>query len=138
MERIAAVLPGPLSPDNAARIFASVQRDVVESFIADLETLATTETIFDSLTGQWATYDKVSLWHKHHAGRNGEVGRWQHELCDDHVQIIERRMRPWMERFRGQTREIRAACQYLQTKQLRFAEACKKILKFIEVTPLFG
>ena len=47
-------------------------------------------------------------------------------------------LRPWMERFRGKTPQIRAACEYLRTKQPRFADACGKILKFIEVTPLFG
>jgi len=47
-------------------------------------------------------------------------------------------LRPWMERFRGQTPQIRAACEYLRAKQPRFADACGKILKFIEVTPLFG
>ncbi len=47
-------------------------------------------------------------------------------------------LRPWMERFRGLTPQIRAACEYLQRKQPRFADACTKVLKFIEVTPLFG
>jgi adenine-specific DNA methylase len=47
-------------------------------------------------------------------------------------------LRPWLERFRGMTREIRAACEYLLRKQPRFADACGKILKFIEVTPMFG
>jgi putative DNA methylase len=47
-------------------------------------------------------------------------------------------LRPWMERFRGKTPQIRAACEYLREKQPRFADACGKILKFIEVTPLFG
>jgi adenine-specific DNA methylase len=47
-------------------------------------------------------------------------------------------LRPWMERFRGMTPQIRAACEYLRAKQPRFADACGKILKFIEVTPLFG
>ncbi|MDY0168857.1 MAG: DNA methyltransferase [Thermoguttaceae bacterium] len=47
-------------------------------------------------------------------------------------------LRPWMERFRGKTPQIRAACEYLRTRQPRFADACGKILKFIEVTPLFG
>ena len=46
-------------------------------------------------------------------------------------------LRPWMERFRGMTPQIRAACEYLRAKQPRFADACGKILKFIEVTPLF-
>ena len=47
-------------------------------------------------------------------------------------------LRPWTERFRGLTPQIRAACEYLRRKQPRFAPACEKILKFIEVTPLFG
>lgn len=47
-------------------------------------------------------------------------------------------LRPWMERFRGKTQQIRAACEYLRNKQPRFADACGKILKFIDVTPLFG
>ena len=47
-------------------------------------------------------------------------------------------LRPWMERFRGMTPQIRAACEYLRQKQPRFADACGKILKFIEVKPLFG
>ncbi|HNQ22501.1 MAG TPA: DNA methyltransferase [Phycisphaerae bacterium] len=47
-------------------------------------------------------------------------------------------LRPWMERFRGMTPQIRAACEYLRTRQPRFADACGKILKFIEVAPLFG
>lgn len=47
-------------------------------------------------------------------------------------------LRPWIERFRGMTPQIRAACEYLRAKQPRFADACGKILKFIEVTPLFG
>jgi len=47
-------------------------------------------------------------------------------------------LRPWMERFRGLTPQIRAACEYLRHKQSNFAPACEKILKFIEVTPLYG
>jgi hypothetical protein len=45
-------------------------------------------------------------------------------------------LRPWMERFRGMTPQIRAACEYLRTRQPRFAGACGRILKFIEVSPL--
>jgi len=47
-------------------------------------------------------------------------------------------LRPWIERFRGMTPQIRAACEYLRQRQPRFADACNKILKFIEVSPLFG
>ncbi len=47
-------------------------------------------------------------------------------------------LRPWMERFRGMTPQIRAACEFLSARQPRFADGCQKILKYIEVTPLFG
>ncbi len=47
-------------------------------------------------------------------------------------------LRPWMERFRGMAPQLRAACEYLRGKQPRFAAACGKVLKFIEVTPMFG
>jgi putative DNA methylase len=46
-------------------------------------------------------------------------------------------LRPWLERFRGLTPQIRAACQHLKKKQAKFAPACDKILRFLEVDPLF-
>ena len=46
-------------------------------------------------------------------------------------------LRPWLERFRGLTPQIRAACQHLKTKQEKFTPACDKILRFLEVDPLF-
>lgn len=46
-------------------------------------------------------------------------------------------LRPWLERFRGLTPQLRAACEYLRRRQPRFASPCDKILKFLEVSPLF-
>ena len=46
-------------------------------------------------------------------------------------------LRPWLESFRGLTPQIRAACEYLRGRQPRFASAYDKILRFVEVTPLF-
>jgi len=46
-------------------------------------------------------------------------------------------LRPWLERFRRLTPQIRAACDYLRKRQPRFATTCEKILRFLEVSPLF-
>ena len=99
VERIAALFPGILPNSVSRRIFAQLRRDSVDAFIASLETLPTTECHFDGVTGQWDTYDEATGWHKHHAGRNAEVGRWRRDLSDLQVMTIQQRMRPWMERF---------------------------------------
>ena len=97
--RIARLFPGDLANGESTRIFEALRRDAVEAFIAKLETLRTTERIFDEMTGQWDTFDAASGWHKHHAGRDAEVGRWRRELSNAQATAVERRMQGWMERF---------------------------------------
>jgi hypothetical protein len=99
IEHIAALFPGELPSSVSRRIFAQLRRDSVDAFIANLETLPTAECLFDGVTGQWDMYDEVTGWHKHHAGRNAEVGRWRRDLSDLQVLTIQRRLRPWMESF---------------------------------------
>jgi hypothetical protein len=99
IERIAALFPGVLPRDDGRRIFARLHRNAVDAFIAGLETLPTKGSHFDGVTGQWDMYDQVTGWHKHHAGRNAEIGRWQRDLSDFQVMAIKQRMQPWMERF---------------------------------------
>ena len=99
VERIAAGFPRALSQTESRRIFDALRRDAVDAFIANLEALPTTETSFDEMTGQWDTYDEASGWHKHHAGRSAEVGRWRRESSGRQVRSIEQEMRPLMERF---------------------------------------
>jgi len=96
---IAALCSHALSRAECERIFALFRRETVEAFIASIETLPTSGTQFDDVAGQWDTYDEVTGWHKHHAGRKGEIGRWQHELLSVQAQAIEDRMRQWMMRF---------------------------------------
>lgn len=96
---IAARFPGALSDTDAARIFAALRRDAVDSFIADLETLPSATTEFDEVTGHWDTYDLLTGWHKHHAGRTAEIGRWRRELTSEQVTAIEQRLGGWMKRF---------------------------------------
>jgi hypothetical protein len=44
---------------------------------------------------------------------------------------------PWIERWRGETGEIRAACAYLSAKRNEYAPILGKILKLMESGPLF-
>jgi hypothetical protein len=99
VDRIATLFPGVLPESDSRRIFTRLRRDSVDAFIANLETLPTTKRIFDGVTGQWDIYDGVTGWHKHHAGRTAEIGRWRRELSDRQLRTVEQRMRPWMERF---------------------------------------
>jgi DNA-binding ferritin-like protein (Dps family) len=44
---------------------------------------------------------------------------------------------PWIERWRGESREIRAACAYISAKKNEYAPILGKILKMMESGPLF-
>jgi hypothetical protein len=98
VDRIAALFPGVLPAGEGRRIFDAFRRDAVEAFIAGLEALPTTLSHVRGATGQQDTYDTVTGWHRHHAGRTGEVGRWRRDLSGGQLRIIERRLRIWMER----------------------------------------
>jgi len=97
--RIAARFPGMLSDADAARIFAALRRGAVDSFIANLDALASAKTEFDDVTGHWDTYDPLTGWHKHHARRTAEIGRWRRELTPEQAVAIEQRLGRWMKRF---------------------------------------
>ncbi|MDR3537414.1 MAG: sulfotransferase domain-containing protein [Acetobacteraceae bacterium] len=99
IEKIAATFPGTLSDEARDRLFAETRRAAVDALIAQLETLPTTECQFDTVTGQQDIFDPVTGWHKHHAGRKGEIGRWQRDLSRSQVAAIEERLRPWMVHF---------------------------------------
>jgi putative DNA methylase len=44
---------------------------------------------------------------------------------------------PWLERFQGDRPRLRAACEYLTTKNKSLAGACQKVLRLMEPGPLF-
>ena len=46
-------------------------------------------------------------------------------------------LRPWLERWRGEAPQIRAACEYLAAKRKDWAPLTKKILDLMDVGPLF-
>ena len=96
--RVAALFPGMLPQNEHVRIFAALRRDAVDAFIADRERNPTTQSAFNAVTGRQDIVNVVTGWHKHHAGRKGEVGRWHRDLSDIQMRAIEHRMRPWMER----------------------------------------
>jgi hypothetical protein len=43
---------------------------------------------------------------------------------------------PWLESFRGETPQIRAALEYIESRNKSLAPACRKILNLLEVGPL--
>src|SRR5262249_49734470 len=95
LDRIAACLQRPLAATDRMRIFASHRRAAVEALIAELPERRTTmkDISSDDLM------DPVTQWHTHHAGRTGEIGRWQHMLTEAQVSEVERRLGDWMDRF---------------------------------------
>jgi adenine-specific DNA methylase len=44
---------------------------------------------------------------------------------------------PWLERFRGLTPQLRAACSYLKDRNSNFASTTQKILNLLDPAPLF-
>ena len=91
---IARHMGGALSQQRGDEIFASTRRPAVEAFIAGLETQPT--TIVDRFGD---VFDLASHWHRHHAGRTGEIGRWRRMLYPAQVAGIETGLRDWMQTF---------------------------------------
>ena len=95
LDRVAVMLNGRLTNEDRVNIFAANSRTSVEARIAGLDTLPT--AIHDAATGD--IVDPATQWHRHHANRSGEVGRWRHLLTLADVAIIEQRLGDWMHRF---------------------------------------
>ena len=91
LDRIAACLGSGLAAADRARIFAEMGRPAIEAFIARLEDLPTT---LRHVSGD--VFDTVSQWHRHHAGRSGEIGRWRRRLTAPQVVAIEQHLQDWM------------------------------------------
>jgi len=92
LDRLAAGLGGPLAQADRARIFAATRRGAIEALIARLDTLP--GTLHDVRSGDMV--DPVTQWHRHHAGRTGEVGGWRWVLGAARAGIVERRLEDWM------------------------------------------
>jgi hypothetical protein len=74
--RVAAHLGYPPDPDAEARIFAAHQRQEIEKHIAGLDRMP--GALMDPISGD--RLDPHTHWHTHHAGRDGEIGRWRRVL----------------------------------------------------------
>ena len=94
IDGIAGHLGGAITRLQRDEIYRNTRRPAVEAFIARLESRPTTITDRDG-----DVYDLASHWHRHHAGRTGEAGRWRRLLYPAQVEGIETGLRDWMEGF---------------------------------------
>ncbi len=78
LPRVAAHLKYPLTEVAAQRIFDANRREEVEKYIAKMPRMQ--GVLQDRVSGD--RLDPRTHWHTHHAGRDGEMGRWRHMLSD--------------------------------------------------------
>ncbi len=78
LPRVAAHLKYPLTDVAAQRIFDANRREEVEKYIAKMPRMQ--GVLQDRVSGD--RLDPRTHWHTHHAGRDGEMGRWRHMLSD--------------------------------------------------------
>jgi hypothetical protein len=94
VERIASTFGVVLPPAERDRIFAETRRPVIEAFIQQLDQLPRAlRPAPDDLV------DPVTKWHRHHANRSGEIGRWNRELTTWQVAQIVGDLGDWMDSF---------------------------------------
>jgi hypothetical protein len=92
---LAARLDGTLAPQEQARIFDETRRAAIEQYIAGIEKMPT--TLWSRQTGDYL--DPATHWHRHHANRTGEIGRWRHVLSPGKTAIIEANLADWTAEF---------------------------------------
>jgi hypothetical protein len=94
IEKIASTFGAVLPPAERDRIFAETRRPVIEAFIQQLDQLPRAlRPAPDDLV------DPVTKWHRHHANRTGEIGRWNRELTASQVAQIVGDLGDWMDSF---------------------------------------
>jgi hypothetical protein len=96
LDRIAESFQRPLAATHRVQIFASTRRAAIEALIAELPRQPI--RLFNVARPSHLA-DPVTHWHTHHAGRTGEIGRWQHMLTEAQVSEVERLLGEWMDRF---------------------------------------
>jgi hypothetical protein len=94
-DQLAAALGGTLTMAQREGLYAATRREKIEEKISQLAALPTAwhNPVTDDLL------DLDTQWHRHHAGRSGEVGRWRHRLPAQEAALIERRMTSFMRQF---------------------------------------
>ena len=94
LDGLATCLGGAIPRARRDAIFRQTRRQAVEAFIAGLA--QGPATIVD---GDGDMYDRASHWHRHHAGRTGEIGRFRRLLYPAQIQGIEATLGEWMACF---------------------------------------
>ncbi len=94
LDQVAAAFGYSLAPTDRECIFTETRRDAVERLIARLELLP---TAVRHPSGD--VVDVKTQWHRHHANRSGETGRWRRVLAAHQTSAIEQRMQDWMAEF---------------------------------------
>ena len=94
IDGVAGHLGGAIAPAQRDRIFRQSRRPAVEAFIAGLAQRPGTIVDRDG-----DMYDLASHWHRHHAGRTGEGGRWRRLLYPAQVMGVEATLGDWMRCF---------------------------------------
>jgi Nucleotide-diphospho-sugar transferase len=94
LDCIAGTLGFTLPSADRKRIFSETRRPAVERLIEELDTLPTAHR---HASGD--VLDTVTQWHRHHANRTGEIGRWRHELTGPECAVIENILWDWMAAF---------------------------------------
>jgi hypothetical protein len=92
---LAARLGGTLAPQEQARIFGESRRAAIERYIASIDKMPT--TLWSRQTGDYL--DPVTHWHRHHANRTGEIGRWRRVLSPSQTAIIDSSLADWSAKF---------------------------------------
>lgn len=94
IDGVARHMGGAIAVARRDEIFAANRRAAVEAFIGRLDDQPTTIRDRDG-----DVYDLASHWHRHHAGRTGESGRWRRLLYPAQIYGIEANLRNWMDCF---------------------------------------
>jgi hypothetical protein len=92
---LAQNLGGSLNAGTREKLFLNSRRGAIEAYIAALDKLPT--TIRDARSGD--VVDSDTQWHRHHAGRTGETGRWRAVLPAEAARLVEQRLGGFMRQF---------------------------------------
>ena len=92
--RIAEALGIAITGGAAEAMFTAHSRAAVERFIARLPDSGEARA-----NGPADYYDPATQWHRHHVGRDGEVGRWRRMLMPGQPGAIEADCGDYMDRF---------------------------------------
>jgi Sulfotransferase domain len=90
IDRLAAGFGRELPRHDRDRIFEESRRENVEKLISTLEQLPGSQRAGEDL------FDLDTQWHKLHAGRTGEIGKWRRTLSEGQMTRIEARLYDWM------------------------------------------